>query len=195
MSDTRLIETDFSALFGIEFADGAAVPSAQTESPLCRKCHGRGNFIGWSGRVVGKCFACTGTGLAMSAPTGAAISVEAIATAFAAARAKGIKSPRLRLADFMFSRAPDHGANAGSIYVKRGDEYLGKVTAGAFHAARGCGDETKALVIEVAAKPHDAAKAYGLRTGNCSCCGRELTNGISIDLGIGPICREKYGWG
>jgi hypothetical protein len=36
--------------------------------------------------------------------------------------------------------------------------------------------------------------AYGKRTGACSCCGRELTNGESIDRGIGPICAEKYGW-
>lgn len=29
--------------------------------------------------------------------------------------------------------------------------------------------------------------------GRCCCCGRELTNPESIDLGIGPECREKVG--
>ena len=32
----------------------------------------------------------------------------------------------------------------------------------------------------------------GQETGTCSCCGRTLTNELSISLGIGPICRE--GW-
>ena len=31
-------------------------------------------------------------------------------------------------------------------------------------------------------------------TGACSCCGRELTNQVSIDRGIGPICAVKFGW-
>ena len=123
-----------------------------------------------------------------------AISVEKIETAFAAARGNGIKSPKLRLGEFMFSRAPDHGRNAGSIYVKRGEQYLGKVTAGQFYACRDCDDDTRKQVVDVAASPADAAKAYGLRTGSCSCCGRTLTNGASIDLGIGPICAEKFGW-
>jgi hypothetical protein len=35
---------------------------------------------------------------------------------------------------------------------------------------------------------------YGRATGNCSCCGRELTDPASIAAGIGPVCAEKYGW-
>lgn len=45
--------------------------------------------------------------------------------------------------------------------------------------------------------PYAAATAYGLQTGVCSCCsccGRELTNKLSVELGIGPVCREKFGW-
>lgn len=38
----------------------------------------------------------------------------------------------------------------------------------------------------------DDAKAFGHRTGRCSCCGRTLTNPASIELGIGPICAERY---
>jgi len=47
--------------------------------------------------------------------------------------------------------------------------------------------------IDAATDPLAAAIAYGRETG--SCCGRELTNKVSIDLGIGPICREKWGLG
>lgn len=30
--------------------------------------------------------------------------------------------------------------------------------------------------------------------GKCCCCGRALTDPESIELGIGPICREKVSW-
>ena len=48
-------------------------------------------------------------------------------------------------------------------------------------------------VQSAAADPYAAAKLYGQHTGKCSCCGRELTNKLSIELGIGPVCREKFG--
>jgi hypothetical protein len=178
--------TDFGPLF-----------QASDEESACVKCHGRGNFIGYTGRVVGKCFACDGSGLSAAAPkSGAAIDVSAISTAFTAAHENGIKTPKLRLSDFIFSRAPDHGRNSGAIYVKNkiSGEYLGKVSKNQFHPVSACDDTTRDRIIEAAANPAESAKAYGMRTGTCSCCGRELTNGLSIDLGIGPICRDKYGW-
>jgi histidine ammonia-lyase len=38
----------------------------------------------------------------------------------------------------------------------------------------------------------EAAAAYGKATGTCSCCGRELTDPVSIANGIGPICADKW---
>lgn len=35
-----------------------------------------------------------------------------------------------------------------------------------------------------------AGKTYALASGNCYVCGRTLTDPTSIQLGIGPICRE-----
>lgn len=32
---------------------------------------------------------------------------------------------------------------------------------------------------------------YGLETGECSICGRELTDSESVRIGIGPICRQN----
>lgn len=46
--------------------------------------------------------------------------------------------------------------------------------------------ETKGMVYM---KLHGFAK----RTITCMCCGRELTNPISRQYGIGPICLEKIG--
>ena len=155
----------------------------------CAKCYGSGEW-----RPGRSCFACNGTGKEVAAAAAAAIDVSAIVTAFSVAYDKGIKRPKLRLGEFQFSRAPDHGKNAGSIYVKKGDAYLGKVTDSKFLASFACDAPTKEEVIAVAADPATAAKAYGQRTGSCSCCGRELTNAESIALGIGPICASRFGF-
>ena len=50
-----------------------------------------------------------------------------------------------------------------------------------------------AVVDHIAADPDAACRLYGQRTGVCACCGRTLTNAESIALGIGPVCRAKWG--
>jgi len=190
LSSRRIADADLSTLFDFDL-DGAASTPVDVGALVCGKCRGRGNFVGYSGRIVGRCFSCDGTG---REPTLSAVDASAIATAFAAARAAGIKAPRLRLDTFVFSRAPDTGRNAGAIYVNQDGEYLGKVVDGLFRPTRACDAATTTRVITVASDPHTAAKAYGAKTGSCACCGRELSNGESIALGIGPICRDKFGW-
>jgi hypothetical protein len=123
-----------------------------------------------------------------------AINVEKIEHAFEAAISNGLKWPKLRLDSFVFSPAPDSGKNAGSIYVKEDGEYLGKITNGKFYAVRTCDGERKDRVVKAAADPEASAVAYGKRTGECSCCGRTLTDPESVERGIGPICADKYGW-
>jgi Family of unknown function (DUF6011) len=126
---------------------------------------------------------------------------EKILTALRQAVEKGLKRPSLRTQVCTFSLAPASGRNAGCVYVVEraargsGDEnkYLGKIDpTGMFMASRDCTPEQKAAVALVAADPLAAAVLYGRMTGQCSCCGKELTNQKSIDLGIGPICLAKY---
>lgn len=190
---------DLGALFDIQI-DGAAVavdPSAWA-TIKCRKCGGGGKFIGYTGRAVGDCFACKGSGVHMKAAdepdTSTGIDANKIAAAFQHARARGIKRPKMTIDAFRFALAPNTGKNPGAIYVQASGTYIGKIDASQFHPTRSCHAETTAQLVTVAADPGAAAKAYGLRTGQCSCCGRALTNGVSIDLGIGPICAEKYGF-
>jgi hypothetical protein len=38
----------------------------------------------------------------------------------------------------------------------------------------------------------EQAKAHGALYGQCAACGRLLSNDESIELGIGPVCRDKY---
>lgn len=125
------------------------------------------------------------------------LNVAHIADAFARAKDKGIKRPKLRLfsgtTPFQFSRAPDTGKNPGAIYVNDQDgEYIGKVMAGKFMKAFNCGPETEAEVLKVCSDPEQAAIAYGKQFGSCSACGRELTDPISIANGIGPICAINF---
>ena len=58
-------DTDLSSLFGIDL-DAGGEPTDATDL-LCSKCGGRGKFIGYTGRVIGPCFACDGTGLTRAA--------------------------------------------------------------------------------------------------------------------------------
>ena len=91
------------------------------------------------------------------------------------------------------------GPNVGCLYVKDGGAYMGKITqAGEFRPAYGVDPSGVIEALAEAQKdPTAAAIAYGRETGSCSCCGRELTNEVSIALGIGPICLERMGgaWG
>lgn len=60
--------------------------------------------------------------------------------------------------------------------------------------ARAAGHDPEAIKAALDAfesDPLSALKAHGLSTGECGCCGRELTDPESIAFGIGPVCREK----
>lgn len=86
-------------------------------------------------------------------------------------------------------KAVTKGFNAGSAYVYYSTgAYAGKITpAGVFN-----GDSQIAEALaKVSENPQQAAIAYGRQTGNCSCCGRELSDPVSVFGGIGPICLSN----
>jgi Family of unknown function (DUF6011) len=108
-----------------------------------------------------------------------------------------LQNPKVRLLGandqvFVLSLAPAYGKNAGAIYVKSGEDYLGKIFGGKFIRAGACSMLQESDLVAACCRPEESAVAYGRAYGNCSCCGRELTNALSIELGIGPICREKF---
>lgn len=123
-----------------------------------------------------------------------AVDLSPIVSMFEAASESGYKRPKYRAEGLLLSRAGPTSRNYGAIYVKEieSDEYCGKVMAGTFHPVRGK-QATAEKLHAIAADPRGAAVRYGQRTGSCSCCGRTLTNGASIEAGIGPICAEKWG--
>jgi len=122
------------------------------------------------------------------------VNISRIDEAFTSAVKAGLKFPKLRLDDFTLSLASVNSRNAGAIYVKQDDLYLGKIADGKFTRSRDCDADIEARIVAACADPAAAAEAYGKRTGKCSCCGRELTNEESIARAIGPICAERWGW-
>lgn len=38
----------------------------------------------------------------------------------------------------------------------------------------------------------EMAARFGHQTGICACCGRDLSDPKSVELGIGPVCARKY---
>lgn len=71
-------------------------------------------------------------------------------------------------------------------------KYLGKITRQALDPR--LPDDVKTTILSAAKDPLSAAIQFGKISGSCSCCGRELTDPVSIDRGIGPICAQKFGW-
>ena len=129
-----------------------------------------------------------------------AVDVSKLEAAFQKARdsaaqdREGLKFLHLRLDTFVFSPAGAQSRNPGALYVKEDKVYLGKIQDGRFLKVRECTDDQERRIVVAASNPAAAAKAYGLRTGSCCICGRELTNRESIDLGIGPICADRWGF-
>ena len=109
------------------------------------------------------------------------------------AKGSKLKHPKFRAEGLTFSLAAPTSRNAGAVYVKAGDVYAGKIMGGVFWPSRDAVAGTGDVVARIAADPKGAAVAYGRLTGNCSCCGRTLSDPDSVELGIGPICADKWG--
>ena len=93
-------------------------------------------------------------------------------------------------AEFRVSAAPATGSNPGSLYVKRNGAYQGKIARdGTFSASREADQNLMVALTAFAADPMASAIAYGQATGNCARCARKLTNPVSVEAGMGPICR------
>ena len=124
---------------------------------------------------------------------------EALFNAFQAAKSKGAKRLTLRFNGVSIKPNRDNTVlwvtsqsetEMGEYGLK--PKYLGKVTTA------GCdsrlSDDVKAIIMGAANDPLNAAIRYGKVSGECSCCGRELTDPKSIEAGSGPIFATKFGW-
>jgi len=113
---------------------------------------------------------------------------------FNAAVNAGMKKPSYRAEGIKLTLAPASGRNGGALYVVKldFDTYQGKIIGTDYKPVREACDSTYDALLRIAANPLEAAVRYGRKTGTCACCGRKLDNALSIELGIGPICRQKW---
>jgi hypothetical protein len=134
---------------------------------------------------------------AQAAPKLAGAGFERMLAAFASAKAAGLKYPKLHIGEFTFSLAGAQSKYAGnSLFIKHVEHgYLGRIdlATAKFLQSRDCSPDQERAIGVVCSDPLAAAVLHGKQTGHCSCCGRELENPESVRLGIGPICREKWG--
>lgn len=121
------------------------------------------------------------------------VDASAIEKMFEVARGNGLSKLAFVAGVLKISPAKETSKNAGALYVKREGVYQGKVMSGRFFPSYDAQADTLAILREIATNPSEAARDYGKRTGRCCCCGRELTDPVSIDAGIGPICASNWG--
>src|SRR6516225_7285704 len=113
--------------------------------------------------------------------------------------AVGVKGLVLHFPNFSFS--PDRRdpnviwVNSKSHTNDRGlPAAFGKISNGKFSPFRISTPEIVAEIQTVAADPSKASRISGQNFGICCCCGATLTDPVSIENGIGPICAENWGF-
>lgn len=71
---------------------------------------------------------------------------------------------------------------------------VGRIVGDRFYHEDSAWPALKTQILLFGANPQMWMENYGKATGYCCVCGRELTNEESVQYGIGPICREKFGF-
>ncbi len=106
------------------------------------------------------------------------------------------KRPCFRIKGLRITIATPHSKNPGYLYIRNeGWDYIGKISPAGYlnimHPSM-LSAEQKVLIHTAITDPESVAMSDGKVTGTCCCCGRKLTNKLSIELGIGPICRGYW---
>jgi hypothetical protein len=85
----------------------------------------------------------------------------------------------------------------GMLFVRdlaNDDRKLGFFKAGKFFASRDASPVEQTAILACATDPHAAVLAFAKAWSRCGVCGHGLLNDVSIEAGMGPICRGKFGW-
>lgn len=129
-------------------------------------------------------------------------SFERVVELFESAR-RHSKYPKIRLqlddgGKVVISVAGPNAAFPGTLNVSDGGGYgnsifYGRVTKDGQYQIKTERKGVKELLQKLSHDPLGVAKAYGRLTGICCCCGRELTDPVSVERGLGPICESNFG--
>ena len=55
-------------------------------------------------------------------------------------------------------------------------------------------ENQREVLTRISLDPAAASKLYGQHKVRCGVCNRKLTNDLSREIGIGPVCRERMSW-
>lgn len=126
---------------------------------------------------------------------------------------EGLKFPKVRLElddtveggsrPVVLGRAGDRSKFPGSINITDGGPFgdnvwYGRImTDGTLSPSRSCDDLVINLLKEFNENPSEVASLYGIKTGNCCFCRKELSTKESLSVGYGPVCADHWGlpWG
>lgn len=130
--------------------------------------------------------------------------------AFDAVRQRGAKKAQITIGELNISLAAGNGRNPGALYVKVRGEYMGKIAAdGRWFPGRDAHATIGTQLAEIDRDPQAAIKVDALARARkiaeaelageqievpCGCCGILLTDPVSRERGIGPICAGKWGF-
>lgn len=84
----------------------------------------------------------------------------------------------------------NRGPNIGCVYVYENKNYVAKITANG-DLIGNVSEDVKNLLEDAIDNLLKLAQLYGHETGNCSICGRTLSDPLSVQMGIGPICAKR----
>jgi hypothetical protein len=101
-----------------------------------------------------------------------------------------VRNLKLRLPGVTLSTV-SRGHNVGCVYIFENDTYAGKITDRGILQAK-VSEDTQNILLDANDNLLQLAKIYGHETGNCSVCGRTLSDPLSVQMGIGPICAERF---
>lgn len=111
---------------------------------------------------------------------------------------QGIKRPVIRLAYNSEEVKIKYVRLSGKCWITLGSELVGAIDTETgdmrifSYKLKGESAEFIDFMVKANQNLQKALESYGRYVGKCGCCGLPLTNSKSIELGIGPICAEKY---
>lgn len=120
------------------------------------------------------------------------VKADEILAALAQAYVNKIKKPVIRLNNGIKVKFMAHGKNAGGAWVTRHEDLVGKIDSNGDFFSYNNDDDLVQTIADFNNNFEDKIRVAGITSGQCMCCGLPLTNQLSMRLGIGPICREKY---
>lgn len=96
-----------------------------------------------------------------------------------------IVDPADQVLKFYQVRVPKQGKWVGYTFVSQ--------VSGENHFVVRDRQEREKILGEIAKNPLEALKRFGKEIGECGHCRKQLTDEVSREFGIGPVCRKKLG--